>query len=320
MLTGKLMNEAPNMVMNRRHLLGLLGASCAMTSVAMRAHAAPEASTKRLGLQMITVMRPLKSDFKGTLRAIANQGYSNVETLGSFGCSADEVAAAFAEAGLVSNAQHVCPATFYPVMDAWAAGALPMSVVFAEVSRTYSLDRMPHLLDEAIRSAQVLGQKFIVWSNLMNTDLASSDGISGIIRAFNRAGDLCAKEGLVFAFHNGSKGFAPIDGKTPYDRFLEETDPDTVKMEMDVYWATKSGVDPTAYLRRYPGRYTLCHLKDMDAQGNITAPGSGQIDFQQILDAGGTAGIQSYFFEYDQAPNPLADIAAARAFFQTLKL
>jgi sugar phosphate isomerase/epimerase len=86
-------------------------------------------------------------------------------------------------------------------------------------------------------------------------------------------------------------------------------------MEMAVYWLTKAGGDPFAYFERYPGRFHLCHLKDMDQKRRITEVGNGLIDFPKILGAGARAGFRHFFIEHD---NPTDALASVRSSFRYL--
>lgn len=263
------------------------------------------------GLQTITVMPNLSRDMIGTLKAVRGIGYRDIETIGTLGRTAAELRGMMADADLRSHSHHVCPNSFYAVMSAWSEKRLSMAAVFEQVEATFALDRMPALIDEAIEAATVLGQDTIVWSNLLARDLTSFGSVRRLANAFEVAARRCQGAGKTFAFHNGSKGFAPIDGRRPYDLLLEWTDPRLVRMELDVFWAREVGIDPLLYLARHPGRYRLLHLKDMDAAGEIVGIGDGVIDFGAILDEARRAGVDRFYVEYDQAPHPLSDAAEA---------
>lgn len=283
---------------------GLGLAWCASAGARRRAGAEGE-----IGLQAITVMNELTADLAGTLREVRRMGYRSIETVGTLGLDSAALHDRMGEAGLGTPSQHICPNDFYALMQAWSEKKMSMAAVFEQIRTVYSLDRMPVLIESAITSAKVLGQKTVVWSNLIAEDLASTAGIERIARAFMQAGETCAAEGIEFAFHNGSRGFDPVAGKRPYDILLEQTDPAVVGMQIDIYWARKVGIDPIAYIKRNPGRYRLCHLKDMDRAGEIVGIGNGIIDFREVLMTGDAAGIRHYFVEYDQAPDPLAAAA-----------
>ncbi len=69
---------------------------------------------------------------------------------------------------------------------------------------------------------------------------------------------------------------------------------------MDLYWVSKAGVDPVSLFEKYPGRFPLWHVKDMEAgTKNITEVGNGTIDFDRIFAARKKAGLQHWFVEQD---------------------
>jgi sugar phosphate isomerase/epimerase len=303
----------------RRQLLAMLGLATMAAAHPLRA-ALPKPT---LGLQAITIMNALPVDLPRMLRDVRRTGYRVLETIGALGLPPSALADRLAEAGLSTNAQHLCPASFYPAMAAWSRGAVPMADIAVQLNSVYALDRLPAILDEGIATARLLGQRYLVWSSLPAADLTDSAGLTRIIRAFDDAGRTCAREGLVFAFHNGSRGFAPVAGQRPYDLLLAETDSALVKMELDIYWAIKMGIDPVAILARQPGRFALCHLKNMDDKGEV-APiprrptDMGRIDFPMIVAAARRAGIMHFYFEQDQAPDPIRTMADARAMLAPL--
>jgi sugar phosphate isomerase/epimerase len=124
-------------------------------------------------------------------------------------------------------------------------------------------------------------------------------------RALNQAGEICAREGHILNFHNHAAEFEIHAGVVPYDFILANTDPRWVKLEMDLYWAVKAGVDPTRYFLEHPGRYRQCHLKDGTAGGEITVVGEGIMKFRPLIEAARTAGIEHYYVEQDGAADPL---------------
>jgi sugar phosphate isomerase/epimerase len=293
----------------RRELLAISGAAIGLGLA--RPVIAKIRSRGGIGLETITVMQALAQDLDGTLRAVRRMGYRNLETIGTLGLDAHVLRDRMKANGLASSAQHLCPDGFYAVMRAWSAKTMSMAAVFEQIKTIYSLDRLPALLNDAIGKAHVLGQQTIICSSILDSDLQDLAGVERIAAAFTAAGKACAAAGLAFGFHNGSKGFTPVMGKRPYDLLLERTDPALVKMEMDVYWARKVGIDPLAYIANNPGRYTLCHLKDMDDGGEIVGIGEGIIDFAEVLRLGDAAGIAHYYVEYDQAPDPMHAAASS---------
>lgn len=80
----------------------------------------------------------------------------------------------------------------------------------------------------------------------------------------NKTAEACKKAGLLLAYHNHDAEFKAVDGNVPYDLLLSETNADTMKMELDLCWVTKAGVDPVELFKKHPGRFHLWHVKDLD--------------------------------------------------------
>jgi sugar phosphate isomerase/epimerase len=136
----------------------------------------------------------------------------------------------------------------------------------------------------------------------------------------NRAGAVAARCDIQLGYHNHDFEFAPLEGRLPYDVLLEATDPRLVTLELDLYWITKAGQDPLAYFEKYPDRFSMVHIKDMDATParGMTDPGKGILDFKKILPAARNAGVRHWFVEHDQPADPLATARQGAKFFGTL--
>lgn len=307
----KTVTEMEQIRVDRRTLLKSLSAAAALS-------AAPAMARRRrhypLGLQSFTAMKLLEADFDGTLAMIAALGYREIETLGSFGRDPATVQAAFARHGLVSPSQHLMPGDLYETFKAPPADRTELIRKFADA---FSFDRVDAFIGEAIVRAKALKQSYIVWQVSWQSG-QGLDKAKKMTAAFNRAGELCARAGLQFAFHNHDHEFEPIDGIVPYEYMVEHTDPKTVKLQIDFMWALKAGADPAAYFRKYSGRYRLCHLKDRTADGNITGTGHGIENFPALIKQAEAAGIEHYYFEYDRPVDPAAEIREAAAFLGPL--
>ena len=69
-----------------------------------------------IGLQLYSVRDAMKEDFAGTIKAVAEMGYNQVEFAGLFGHTAEEVKAICAEAGVTPISAHLSsllPQLFY---------------------------------------------------------------------------------------------------------------------------------------------------------------------------------------------------------------
>jgi sugar phosphate isomerase/epimerase len=114
------------------------------------------------------------------------------------------------------------------------------------------------------------------------------------------------------AYHNHDKEFETLDGKLIYDRLLEETNPDTLKMELDLCWVTKAGVDPVSLFKKHAGRFPLWHVKDLDKDKKGPVPvGTGIVDFKRIFANAKFSGMKHFFVEHDNPADPFASITTS---------
>ena len=136
--------------------------------------------------------------------------------------------------------------------------------------------------------------------------------------------------GLQFFYHIHGYEFQPsAEGVVPFDVLVQETDPENVKFEMDVFWATRPGQDPVALLNKYPDRWELMHVKDMapgtatdDHTGQGTPEmevpvGTGTIDYAAVLQAAEEIGMDRYYIE-DETTDPLANIPKSIDYVETV--
>lgn len=260
------------------------------------------------GLQLFTVMTDLERDFEGTLAAVAAIGYREVETIGAFGRDPAWVRAQFDAHGLVSPSQHLVPGDLYSVFKRFAHSELGFEEVRQLWTRAMTTDLAEPIIDEAAGRARILGQKYLVWQIIWPEEMADRTALAKFCDGMNRAGARCREAGLVFCFHNHADEFAVRDGVVPFDFILDNTDPATVKIELDAHWVRKGGRDPVRYLERHADRIVQCHLKDGTPDGEITTIGRGVIDFPALIAAARRAGIEHMYVEYDLADDPMGAI------------
>ena len=147
--------------------------------------------------------------------------------------------------------------------------------------------------------------------------------------SFEKAGERAKSHGLQLCYHNHAFEFEPMNGTMPLDVLMGETKSDLVKLEMDIFWVTVAGHDPVELLNKYSGRVPLLHLKDKmkgvpgKKQYNEKVPpetfkeiGSGTIDIPSVLLAADRAGVQNYFVEQDQTPDPIESLKQSYAYLR----
>ncbi len=121
---------------------------------------------------------------------------------------------------------------------------------------------------------------------------------------FNECGEICRKNGIRFAYHNHAYSFVPFSGMIPQDYMMENTNPDTVDHQMDIYWVVTGGADPVEYFEKYPGRFKLCHVKDRMADSDERMAsctlGTGIIDYPRILKQAKEHGMEYFIMEQER--------------------
>jgi sugar phosphate isomerase/epimerase len=270
---------------------------------------ASEHEIKKVGLQLYTVREVLKTDFDGTIAKVAATGYKEVEFAEDYGGhSPKDLRALLEKDGLASPSAHIR----YDLIE----------------------KKWPETLD----AAHVIGNEYLVcpW---IDEKQRNADGWKRVVELFNKAGEASQKAGIQFAYHNHSFEFAPVEGlggKSAYDYLLTETDPNLVKMEMDLCWISVASKDPLSYFDKYPGRFPMVHVKDyvydpnatssyagatgsMEFKGRLADVGKGTIDFKRIFAASEKAGIKHYFVENDDAKTPFEDIKISYDYLNGLR-
>ncbi len=274
--------------------LALLGAGCGGEGGSSPSPAEPGAMTNghalaRIGVQLYTVRSILENDFVGGIEKVAAAGYDEVEFAGYFDHSPADVKGLLDRLGLTAPSAHV------------------------------GLDALKNDLEAVIEAARVIGHQFVVCPWLAEDQRQTLDDYRGHAAFFNEAGRRFKDAGIQFAYHNHDFEFVPIDGQMPYDLLLAETDADLVKMELDLYWIAYAGQDPLAYFAKHPGRFPLCHVKDMSAERQMVPAGQGTIDFAAVFAQSDEAGLRHYFVEHDNAEDPIQSITASYTYLHTLR-
>jgi sugar phosphate isomerase/epimerase len=150
--------------------------------------------------------------------------------------------------------------------------------------------------------------------------LHMSEEVEEITSIINTIGEKCREAGISLLYHNHDFEFkANKSGIVPMDYFLENTDPGTVNFQMDLYWITKAGKDPLEYFEKYPGRFKMWHVKDMDEQGRFAPVGTGTIDFKRILAKKEQSGMEYYIVEQDRTFDGMQPLEAIEISHGNLK-
>lgn len=141
---------------------------------------------------------------------------------------------------------------------------------------------------------------------------------------FNRVGEPASKSGIQFGYHNHSPEFRRFEKRVAYDELITQTEPQWVTFEMDCGWVESSRASAVEYLRRYPGRFQLLHIKDIKRRADpgelkitSTEVGRGIIDWRGIFAAAPGAGVKRYFIE-QEPPFERAALESVRLSYEWL--
>jgi Sugar phosphate isomerases/epimerases len=263
-----------------------------------------------VGLQLYTFFNQIDDDVPGTLEKIAGIGYKEIESAfskkgGYYGMKPKEFSKLLSDVGMSWKSHHVTGAPFKmppnakPITD---ANGNPVKFPPMRNLR----ENMQELVDEAAEG----GIQYLVCAS---TPTKSIDEIKSSIDVLNKTGEACKKANLILAYHNHTGEFDKIEGQsqTAYDMFLSQLSPD-IKMELDLCWATKAGIDPVELFKKNPGRFHLWHVKDLNKEKQGPAPvGEGIIDFKRIFDNADVAGVRHFFVEHDMPADPFASITTS---------
>ena len=147
-----------------------------------------------------------------------------------------------------------------------------------------------------------IGGKYIVcpWLGPQKT----IDDYKKAAEQFNKAGEICRKEGLRFAYHNHDYSFKELEGQIPQDIFMSYTDDALVDFEMDMYWVVTAGANPLSYLEKHKNRFKLCHIKDRikdsKEQFDSCSLGDGSIDYADILRKAKDQKMEYFIYEQEK--------------------
>ncbi|MBN8680001.1 MAG: sugar phosphate isomerase/epimerase [Chitinophagales bacterium] len=252
---------------------------------------------KHLGVQLWSVRDDMNKNPAGTLEAIAGMGYKEVEAFGyndgkMFGLSTTAYVKALKNNGLKMPSAH-CG---FSIADYSEAGGLSDKA------------------KKAIDAAASMGQKYIIYPWVPDAERKEVKKITQVAAA---AAQYAQKAGIKFGYHNHDFEFIQRgpDGRLLMEWLLQEIDPKLISFEMDLYWVCYANQKPTEWFKRFPGRWHLCHAKDMakTEKRETVEFGDGSIDFVSIFRQSKLAGLKYYIIELEHyKTTPMQGIGRAR--------
>jgi sugar phosphate isomerase/epimerase len=233
---------------------------------------------KFIGIQLWSVRENMKTDAAGTIKALGEMGYKFVE------------AAGYSDGKFYDME----PVEFKDLVEANGMKFLG-SHTGQDIPAEGSLDEVMAWWDTAIAAHKAAGVEYVVMPWMGRSGHESLEGLKRYCDYFNAVGEKCNAQGLRFGFHNHADEFKELEGEVIYDFMLNNTDPEKVMFQMDLYWVVEGGKDPVDYITRYPGRFENWHVKD-DAEVGA----SGEIDFERIFEHTETSGVKYFVIEVEK--------------------
>src|SRR5688572_3601216 len=290
---------------SRRRFLGTLAAGVAVPA-GTRAWAGPQAELATplngpVGLQMWSLREYLPKDLTGTLAKVRAMGFREVEGAGLWKHTAADLRAALDKAGLRCQSAHM------------------------------SFERLRDDAPGAFAEARALGASWVVCPWIPHDKEFTRDDALKSAAAFNRFGTAAAAAGLRFAHHCHGYEMLPAAEGTRFDTLAQNTDPARVTFQIDVFHALYGGADPVALIKRYAGRVTSLHLKDMKKGAPITKGagtatpdvdvplGTGEVAWPSVLREAMQAGAALYYLE-DESADPWGHIPRSLEYLRKLRL
>ncbi len=260
------------------------------------------ADTHSLGLQCWSLRNQLIASLPSGMAEVKALGFTQIETASTYGHTAKEFRALADANGLKIVGSHI------------------------------PYERMQKDVDGVVAEAKTLGASYVIVAWIPHTTAFDVAQARVAIANFNAWGAKLKAAGLGFGFHTHGYEFRPLpDGTSAFDVMLNETDPNLVFCEMDVFWVVQAGIDPVKLLQKYPGRFKAFHIKDMrkgaptglyeghaPASDNVIV-GRGVMDWPAILAEGSKQGIALNFIE-DETDNPVGNIPPSITYLETLGL
>ncbi len=255
---------------------------------------------QEIGLQLYSLRNQFKTDVPGTLKLINDWGITNLEGGGTYGLEMDEFK------GLLKKNN----------LDVVSVGA------------GYD-DLKDGNLDKIIENAKAFGAEYVMCAWISHEgNKFDIEKTKEATEVFNTAGKILKEAGLTLAYHAHGYEFRPYEDGTLFDYMAKNaTD---FAFEMDVYWVQHGGEDPLALLNRYPEKFVLLHLKDMekgtpkdntghsDVETNVVL-GTGEVDIAGVVKRSKELGIVKYMFIEDECSRVVEQVPQSLEFLAGLE-
>ena len=320
-------------MIHRRKFLQLSGTAIAAATAFDLMGTSLADKKRNWGVQLFSIPQMIANDFTGTLKKLGELGYRELEFFGPYPFSAqatiDRWAGISQQLGITQNAFYG-----YPVSD---VRKMLQDNNLTSPSVHLDIITMRTNMAAAMKELNTLGIRYCAIPALMEEPKNTADDYKRFADEFNSFGKQMSDYGITFVYHNHGYEHVPKDGQIPMDILLQNTDPDNVKFELDIFWMQAAGASPIDYLKKYTERFGLMHVKDASEQVRFSGdgdtpdqwmavfpkmadPGTGVFDIKGIITSAVEAGTEHFFLERDLSPTPDATLKNSIQYFSGLKV
>lgn len=253
------------------------------------------------GLQLYSLRNQIPADPGLWFKRIRTIGYTHVEAAGLYNMTPQVFRQHLDQASLKCDGMHEP----YPALD-----------------KNFS---------QIVDTAHTLGVEYVICSWVDEPLRPDLDGWRRVADTFNRWGDRLKSQGLKLGYHNHDYEWELFHGEPAMQVLLDQTHPGLVDIEMDTFWVLRGGQDPVTWLKRYPSRFRLLHLKGMRRGTPIgdfwvgtsdedTVPlGQGILNVRDILIQAVANGITHTYLE-DESKEAPEGIVTSMNYLKTVRI
>jgi sugar phosphate isomerase/epimerase len=280
--------------MTRRDVLKWSAAGAAAALVRPSALFAQDKKRIPIGLQLYSVKGALGKDFEGTLKQVAEMGIEGVEFAGVFGKFGKD------------------PEGLRKLLD-----SLKLQAAGTHIGAgSFTGDNLKRTID----FYKTIGCKFLIVPG--DGRYTHPEKSKEYAEFMTKTAEALKADGLFTGHHNHTGEFAKAEGdKTYFDLFAERT-PKEVVIQQDIGHTMAAGVDPTAIVKKYPGRIKTTHIKNRPAKASGKKPYVGEDNFDwkayvtACFEVGGTEWLT---LEQEEYPDGKSELEATKISCDGLK-
>src|SRR6185436_9233557 len=224
-----------------------------------------------IALQLYSIGADMRKDAAGSLAKVAKLGYKGVEFAGFPSQDAKEVRKMLDENGLKCCGSHTG-------VNALQGDNFAKTVDFAKT----------------IGNIRLIAPS--LFRNFWNDAEKDKKMVEDMADTLNEISDKLKPEGLRTGFHCHPGEFKKIGDSTVWDIFFTRAKKEVI-MQCDLGHMGSAGVDPVAYMNKYPGRASTVHVKPSAKKksGGLVGDSDDTLDWPAIFKACETVGGTEWY-------------------------